>query len=549
MKQSRYFLPISIFLSLLIAGAAYFWANALMDSLYAYRSPLQNSPPQAGEALGKPITRRVVMVLVDALREDTATNVQVMPYLNELRQQGATAVTHSRTPSYSVPGYSVLMSGAWPDLSDGPTMNPEDGETPRAWTQDNLFYAAHRNGLKTAVSGYNWFEGLIPAQYRDASYFTSGEDANADRDVVDAALPWFSGDYQLILIHIDQVDYAGHHQGGPRDPHWNQAATRADALIKEIASQLDFSQDTFVLFSDHGQIDAGGHGGTDPIVLIEPFVAVGAGIAPGDYGDIHMVDIAPTIAALLGINIPAVNQGNVLTDMLTLTPASKTAIEQALAAQQATLLAAYAEAIGRPIAASVQPLTVGAAQALIDSAKASRLTSERIPRLLISILLFAAIGYALWKYWNRAFLWMGAGALVYAALFHIRYALIAGRTYSLSSVASASDIVNFTAAAAAVALVILWLALFIGLGLFKQEPHRAAESVFELTFAILLLLSLPIAWSFISSGATIGWALPNMLGMFIAFICILQALVIAALGIVLSGISAVIAHFARPRSG
>lgn len=114
MKQSRYFLPISIFLSLLIAGAAYFWANALMDSLYAYRSPLQNSPPQAGEALGKPITRRVVMVLVDALREDTATNVQVMPYLNELRQQGATAVTHSRTPSYSVPGYSVLMSGAGP---------------------------------------------------------------------------------------------------------------------------------------------------------------------------------------------------------------------------------------------------------------------------------------------------------------------------------------------------------------------------------------------------------------------------------------------------
>ncbi|MHC5954115.1 hypothetical protein ACYTX9_09360, partial [Streptococcus pyogenes] len=89
---------------------------------------------------------------------------------------------------------------------------------------------------------------------------------------------------------------------------------------------------------------------------------------------------------------PAANQGNVLTDMLTLTPESKTAIERALAAQQATLLAAYAEAIGRPIAASAQPLTVGAAQALMDSAKASRLTSERIPRLFISILLFAAIG-------------------------------------------------------------------------------------------------------------------------------------------------------------
>lgn len=537
-------LLLSIVACLIIAALAYFWASALMDSLYAFRSPLRNNPPQAGETIGKPITRRVVLILIDALRADTAANPQVMPFLNELRGQGASATMHSRPPSYSVPGYTVLMTGAWPDISDGPAMNPNEGEMPRTWTQDNLFTAAHRAGLKTAVSGFNWFEGLIPQQSVDASFYTAGEDQTADRDVVNAAIPWFkSGAYQLTLIHIDQVDYAGHHQGGPRDPHWNEAATRADALVKEIASYLDLSQDTIIVFSDHGQIDAGGHGGTEPIVLVEPFIAAGAGIVPGKYGDIHMVDVAPTVAALLGTNIPAANEGNVLTSMLTLTPRQKATIEQALSAQQATLLTAYTKAIGQSAAPAAQPLTVESAQRLMNAAKVSRLTSERIPRFALAVLLFAVIAFLLWKNWHRNYFWVAVAAIAYALLFHLRYAVVAGRTYSLSSVSSAGDIINFTGMTAALALTVPWLAFFIFTGGFKTTPRRAAETTFELVFAVLILLALPIAWSFALNGALVGWALPDMPSMFMAFICTLQALIVAALGIVLCGVTALIAFF------
>ena len=73
--------------------------------------------------------------------------------------------------------------------------------------------------MKTAVSGYNWFEKLIPQKAVNASFYTPGEDRLADRQVVDAVLPWLAGgQYSLILVHIDQVDYAGHHEGGPSDP-------------------------------------------------------------------------------------------------------------------------------------------------------------------------------------------------------------------------------------------------------------------------------------------------------------------------------------------
>ena len=130
-----------------------------------------------------------------------------------------------------------------------------------------------------------------------------------------------------MLIHIDQVDYAGHHEGGPVDPRWDAAARRADDLLAEIAATLDLSKDTLFVASDHGQIDRGGHGGQDPITLVEPWVLAGAGVQPGRYGDVEQVDVAPTLAALLGVNIPASAQGRVRTEMLALAPEQTAAIE------------------------------------------------------------------------------------------------------------------------------------------------------------------------------------------------------------------------------
>ena len=536
MKPAR--LILSIAACLIVAGIAYFWATSLMASLYDYRSPLKDMPPAPGESVGAPHTRRVVMILIDALRYDTSTKADVMPFLHYLRAHGASAKMHSRTPSYSAPGYSVLLTGAWPDISDGPAMNP-----------DNLFTAAQRANLKTAVSGYFWFQGLIPQDAVTSSFYTEGEDNAADREVVDAALPWLTGDYQLILIHIDQVDYAGHHEGGPQSPNWDAAATRADDLVREIASSLDLEQDTVIVFSDHGQIDRGGHGGQDPIVLVEPFIMAGAGIAHGDYRDMNMVDVAPTVAALLGTNIPATNQGNVLTDMLTLTSEQNAAIQSALMKQQSTLIAAYTQAIGQPLTEGTGNLSVAQAQSMLEAAKMSRVNGERIPRFILFGLILGVILYFILKKWNASLAWMFIGALIYLAIFNLRYAVLAGRTYSLSSVAGPDDIIVFTAVTAFVTFAIAWLIVFLTRSLFKESAGRAAEIAFTLTFATLILTSLPLLWSFALNGALIGWILPDMSSMFLGFLAILQLLIVAVAGLVLAGasagITAIVGNFSK----
>jgi predicted AlkP superfamily pyrophosphatase or phosphodiesterase len=311
MKNS-FKLFVRLILTIALSIGAIYLALEIMDNLYEYRSPLSAKPPVPGRSFGEPMGERVVYVLIDGLRYDTSLKTEVMPFLNQLRNQGASAVMHSQPPSYSSPGYGSLLTGAWPYLSDAPVFNLEY-ENFYPLTQDNIFSSAKRHGLRTAASGYYWFEKLIPADALDIGFFTPEEDQNADRQVVDAAIPWLeSGNYDLIMIHLDQVDYAGHNEGGPLDERWDQAANRVDTLLTEIVAELDFSKDVLVISSDHGHIDQGGHGGHDPITLVEPFIMVGNRVLPGLYDDIFMVDVAPTLAALSGINLPATTQGRVL---------------------------------------------------------------------------------------------------------------------------------------------------------------------------------------------------------------------------------------------
>jgi hypothetical protein len=480
----------------------------------------------------------LVIVLVDALRVDTANDPAIMPTLGSLRQQAAWATMHSRPPSFSDPGYSVLFTGAWPELSDGPAMNVEYEDTP-TWTQDNLFSAVQRRGLKTAIAAYYWFEKLIPQADVSAGFYTPGDDQAADLQVVDAALPWLrSLEHQLVLIHLDQVDFAGHYEGGPRDPRWNQAARRADDLLAEILAELDLNQDTLLVLSDHGQIERGGHGGDEAIVLQEPFVLVGAGVKPGNYGDIDMVDVAPTLAALLGANIPASSQGRVLTEMLDLPAEISAALPEALTAQQGRLLEAYQAAIGSQVALEPGNDIVASHQATLESARDQRLKAERLPRFILAALL--AVMLLAWFIWKRRaeLPWYILAGLIYLLLFNLRYALIDGRTYSLSSVVSANDLILYTTITASIALVVSWLVAALVRQIFKRSPGQAALWTLDLALFVAYLLALPILWSYALNGILVTWTLPHFPSMFLGFLSLIQILAVAVVGLLLAGLGA-----------
>ncbi len=545
MKNFRW-VVLGIVSLLAIAGVSYFWATGLMDSLYAYRSPFQNSPVSAGAPIGAPASKQVVMILVDALRVDTAANVNVMPFLNRLRADWASATAHSRTPSYSFQGWTTLLTGGWQELSDGPAMNPPEGEKAWTWTQDNVFSAIHNAGMKTAYSGTHYFTQVIPLDKLDASFIVDTETVENDERSAAAATEFIkSGQYQFVLLHINQVDWAGHHQGGVIDPRWNEAATRADKLIEQVVSAMALETSTVIVVSDHGQIDAGGHGGQDAIVLVQPFVMAGVGVKPGAYGDINQADVAPTITTLLGAGVPAVSQGHALTEMLNLSDAQLSNLTLASIEQQKTLYQAYARAINiEP--AGIQPspdqYPVTIFQSAMESIKARRLNSERLPRFLLAGIFMLALAFVLLKNRGQTLLWILAATAIYLAVFHLTYGIIQARTYSLSSVLSSGDIIQTTAIDTAVGFLLAWLVMYFGLRVYTQKPLAAANLHLGFAFTALSIIALPALWSYVYNGAIVTWTLPDMASMFMGFLTILQLLVFAALSLVFTGIASAISR-------
>lgn len=538
---------IGVLICILVIGGAYYWATNLMDSVYAYRSPFHSSPLIPGDHLGTAYTRSVVIVLIDGLRYDTSLDTNVMPYLNLLREGGASAEMHSRAPSYSEPGYSTLLTGAWPDLNDGPALNFDYAEIPTL-TQDNIFSDAHWIGMQTAISGFNWFEELVPQGAVSKSFYTAGEDQAADREVVDAALPWIqAGKYNLVLVHLDQVDYAGHHEGGPNDPRWNAAAARADGLLQEIALSMDFSKDTLLVVSDHGHINQGGHGGQDAIALVEPFVLAGKGVMPGKYGDVQMVDVAPTVAVLLGTNIPAVNQGHPQVGMLDIPLAQVDKINNALDVQQGQLVQAYSDAIGKPVTVQSGSDVVTASQNAIKEAHDALLSSQMLPRGIIAIFIAVILLNLVAWYAKPYFGSMVFGLAAYLLVFNIKYLIIDHKTYSLSSVVDATNLIANTALTTLLALLVGWILVMINTKIYQFRPRKAADLTMKFVLVMLSFLMIPILAHYVLNGAVITWTLPNFLLSFLGLIFLIQTMVVAAVGILFTGLAALLGAFGRQR--
>lgn len=353
-----------LFLVLLSVGALKL-ASGSQRSLEGYRSPYGAASEPAFNRLPplEPLTGRVVLVVVDGLRNDVS---QQMPFLSSLRRQGAWTELTTRTPSYSKPGYAILLTGTWPEVH-GVTLNAHSGPV----ATDHLLERLHRAGLRSSIIGDEWWgelsDGRIdyPYLYPDASTHSP----TFDRQVLADALQSLKTDRaDFTLVHLTAVDDTGHRVGGG-SPKYLQAAREADDRIRRIAGLLDWSKDTLLVTADHGHLTrnnggASGHGGNEPEVLTVPWVAVGRGIRPGRLQPGEVVATAPTVAALLGIASPLEAAGNPRWDALSASDAQRSAWLAVQAAETVEYAKGYLGALqGRKAGRIDRVIEAGAGQA------------------------------------------------------------------------------------------------------------------------------------------------------------------------------------------
>ncbi len=307
---------------LMVAAGALAWfcgqaAADFMPSLNVRRPALVNAPPVIEPPVTRRLSGRVVLVMIDGLRLDASYG---RPFLDGLRARGVDARASASFPSYSHPGYVALVTGV-PPRESGVRNNHYPWEVPL----DNVMRRARAAGLR--VSFLSPHDDGLPGMFPH------------DLDAGGIA-PWTGGfeqsvrgalasDAQLVLLWIIDVDHAGH-RFGAATPEYRTAARRVDATLGALFAGFDFTKDTIIVTADHGHIDRGGHGGLEPEVIEVPLLLAGAGVEAGaTLVDARLIDVAPTIATLLGIPAPADALGRSLGEALTLDTATRAALAQA----------------------------------------------------------------------------------------------------------------------------------------------------------------------------------------------------------------------------
>ena len=302
--------------------------------------------PVNTEIAAPALTARVVVIVIDGLRHDTALDGDLMPRLQALARAGSAGVSLASRVTMTGLGVRTLGTGTSPGLADILL----ETQLPRV-TFDNVFSALRRRGGHIAWIGNPAWKELfgddIDIDARISRWLAVMAQADnvwgADTVIVARAVKLMArADWQLCIVHLGGLDNASHRFTPSGEPFRAKARAVDDDIAAIVAAAGPAT--TAIITSDHGTSDAGHHGSGEPVTRRTPLVLSGAAIARGRVLDARQTDVAPTIAALLGLPIPAPAEGEVLVDALAIDPAAAAALRAANLHQQVRYARAYAAA-------------------------------------------------------------------------------------------------------------------------------------------------------------------------------------------------------------
>jgi hypothetical protein len=181
------------------------------------------------------------------------------------------------------------------------------------------------------------------------------------------------------------------------------------------------------------------------------------------------------------------------------------------------------------------------------TARESLLSVQRFPRGIIGFVILFVLIVLTTRYAGPYYRWTLIGVIAYLLVFNIKYTLIDHKTYSLSSVVDATNLIASTALTTLQALFVGWLLVILGTQIYKLKPRKAADLTLKFVFTTISILSIPVLVHFVINGAIVTWTLPNFLISFLGLIFLIQILMVAVIGLFFTAISPLLGYFAHGR--
>jgi Type I phosphodiesterase / nucleotide pyrophosphatase/Sulfatase len=264
-----------------------------------------------------PLARRVIVVVIDGCRLDRFREAE-KPYLERMMDGGTVFESVEAVyPARTVVCFSSMLTGAPPE-THGITSNLV---LKLGLKVESVFDVLRKSGKKGRLVG---IAHLIDAFSDDVASVTSvAHNDKIDQNLIAAAKrEMVEHDPDLLVLQLLAVDQNGHVRG-TYYPEYVERIEITDRLIEEFMHWCEdrgYLEDAaVVLMADHGQgRGIGAHGHLSEGERFVPFAMWGSGVNRGRTVSEprSILDLAPTICYLLGIEPPRGSVGRTLQEVM-----------------------------------------------------------------------------------------------------------------------------------------------------------------------------------------------------------------------------------------
>jgi len=246
--------------------------------------------------------RKVILISIDGMRPDGFLKCG-NPFIHELMEKGSyTLEGNSVNPPVTLPCHMSIFHSVLPERH-GMTTNIY---VPMVRPISGLFEEINRAG---GVSGmfYGWEqlrEVSRPYSLKRAGFIFSYSAENTDRMLAEEAISYIKSDKpDFVFLYMVETDQKGGHDNGWMSEGYLK---RVHDAIENVKKVMDVVGDeyTVILTTDHGGHDRV-HGENIPEDMTIPMFFIGPEFEAGKkMQNISLLDIAPTIATIMGVPIP-----------------------------------------------------------------------------------------------------------------------------------------------------------------------------------------------------------------------------------------------------
>lgn len=238
------------------------------------------------------------------------------PHFDALRANGAyTFIAEAVQPTVSSPNWASMVNGASPNehTVKGNEWKRADISTislcgqPKGKVFPSIFKVLRDQKSDANIAVVHHWDGfarLINKESLNILY-----NARSEYDACKKTCQIIqNGQPELLFVHFDHVDHAGHHDGHFTEAYY-QSIRVADSITGVIMEVLKakgtLDQTCILITADHGGINKG-HGGTTREEIEIPWILSGPGVKKNHkiQGLVHQYDTAATLARLLQLKQP-----------------------------------------------------------------------------------------------------------------------------------------------------------------------------------------------------------------------------------------------------